>query len=371
MNPHRDAEQVWSEQPTPKIVLRRVLGSPAACGSLALGLFLFAAVIAWQGLNDVTAALRTAGWGIVAVALLHLPQVWADAMGWRWLLPSGQRLPRRTMIWARWIGESINDLLPVLQMGGNVVKAWLLTNRGVPVSPAGASVVVDVTLVVLTQILFTIFGVSLLIPSLGGGRALMVVLVGAGIMTALLAAFFAVQRRGFFGLLVRMARRILGGAEWASFSHGATTMDAEVLRLYGDRRALLASGYWHLLAWFVGIAEVWYALYLLGHPVDVRTALLFESLGQAIRTGAFAIPGALGVQEGGYVLVGSALGIEPGVALGLSLVRRVRELLLGLPGLASWQVSTMRRVFRTHAFSERTDSSGQAAGLSPQRKELP
>jgi putative membrane protein len=186
----------------------------------------------------------------------------------------------------------------------------------------------------------------------------------------LLAVFYAVQRRGFFSLLVRMSRRILGGPEWASFSDGANTMDADVLRLYGDRRALLVSGSWHMLAWFVGIAEVWFALYILGHPVDVWTALLFESLGQAIRTGAFAVPGALGIQEGGYVLVGSALGIEPGVALGLSLVRRVRELLLGIPGLASWQASTIRRAFRKHAVSAEGDGPGQAARLSPQRKEI-
>ena len=370
MTPHREPEQGRSGPPTPTRVLRGILGSRAAYGGLAVGILLFAAVIAWQGLDDVTVALQRAGWGIVAVALLHLPQVWADAMGWRPLVRSGQPPPRRTMIWARWIGESINDLLPVLQMGGNVVKAWLLANRGVRVGSAGASVVVDVTLVVLTQILFTLFGVSLLVPSLGGGRALLVVLVGAGIMTALLAGFYAVQRRGFFGLLVRMSRRILGGPEWVSFSDGATTMDADVLRLYGDRRVLLASGCWHLLAWFVGIAEVWFALYLLGHPVDVRTALLFESLGQAIRTGAFAVPGALGIQEGGYVLVGSALGIEPGVALGLSLVRRVRELLLGIPGLASWHASTIRRGLRKHAGSAGTDGPGRAAQLTPRHKEI-
>ena len=360
-----------------------MLGSRAAYGGLAAGVLLFAAVIAWQGFDDVLAALRRAGWGMIVVALFHLPQIWADAMGWRRLIPSEQRPPRRTMIWARWIGESINDLLPVLQMGGNLVKAWLLANRRVRVGrsqaftrlPArgvgmvGASVVVDITLVVLTQILFTLFGVSLLIPTLGGGRALLVVLVGAGFMAALLAGFYVVQRRGFFGLLARLSRRILGTAEWASFSRGATTMDADVLRLYADHRVLIASAGWHLLAWFVGIAEVWFALYVLGHPVDVRTALLFESLGQAIRTGAFAIPGALGVQEGGYVLVGSALGIEPGAALGLSLVRRVRELLLGIPGLASWQASTIRHAYRKHAESAGTDGHGQTTQVSTQRKE--
>ncbi len=250
------------------------------------------------------------------------------------------------MIRARWIGESINDLLPVLQMGGNVVKAWLLADRGVPVGLAGASVVVDVTLVVLSQILFTLLGVGLLLPFIGGGKALPVIAVGATILAILLAGFYAAQRRGLFGFVARLSRNILGGAEWTSVSNNASTIDAEILKLYRRRWALIASGVWHMLGWFLGIAEVWVGLYLLGHPVDIRTALLFESLGQTIRTGAFAVPGALGVQEGGYVLVGSALGIEPGVALALSLARRVRELLIGLSGLAAWQASAIRKALR-------------------------
>ena len=370
MNPHIDPERERSAYPTPMQAIRGILRSRAAYGGLAVGVALFAAVIAWQGVDDVAVALRRAGWGIIAIALLHLPPLWADAMGWRRLVPPDQQPPRGTMIRARWIGESINDLLPVFQMGGNVVKAWLLVDRGVRVGAAGASVVVDVTLIVLTQIIFTLFGLSLLVPSLGRGRPLFVVVVGAGIMAILLGGFYAAQRRGFFGLLVRASRRMLGGSEWAALSDGAATIDAEVLRLYGDRRGLMASGCWHMLAWLVGVGEVWLALRLLGHPVDLWTALLFETLGQAIRTGAFAVPGALGIQEGGYVLVGGALGIEPGAALGHSLARRVRELLLGLPGLASWQTSAVHRALQRRPDETGADGPGPKAQPSSHRERL-
>ncbi len=325
--------------------IRGILRSRVGYTGLVAGVGLFAAIIAWQGVGDVAKALSRAGWGIIAIVLLHLPPLWSDAMGWRSLFPPGQRPPRRTMLRARWIGESVNDLLPVLQMGGNVVKAWLLVGRGIQVDRAGASVVVDVTIVVLTQILFTLLGIGIVAPTLGSRGSLVAVLAGTGIMAILLAGFYAAQRRGFFSIVVRVSRRILGATEWLTFSNGAATIDVEVLRLYGESRTLVVSGFWHILSWFLGIGEVWLALRLLGHPVDLGTALLFESLGQAIRTGAFAVPGALGIQEGGYILVGGALGIEPGIALALSLARRVRELLLGLPGLAAWQTSTIHRVF--------------------------
>lgn len=324
--------------------LRGLLRSRAARAGLAAGIALFIIVIVWQGIGDVAEALGRAGWGIVVIALFHLPPMWADAMGWRSLIPKDLRPSRRTMFRDRWIGESINDLLPVLQMGGNVVKAWLLTERGVAVGRAGASVIIDVTLVVLSQILFTILGLGLAAPTLGGGRPLLIVTAGTGIMAMLLAGFYFVQRRGIFSLAVLIAKRVLGTPEHTNLSVGAATIDEEMKRLYDNRRALFVSGFWHMMAWILGVGEVWFALRLLGHPVGIGTAFLFESLGQAIRTGAFAVPGGLGIQEGGYVLVGAALGIEPGVSLALSLARRVRELLLGIPGLATWQASELGRL---------------------------
>ena len=69
---------------------------------------------------------------------------------------------------------------------------------------------------------------------------------------------------------------------------------------------------------------------------------MVESLGQAIRALGFAIPGALGVQEGGYVLICGLFGVPASSALALSLIRRAREIALGVPGLAVWHWSEAR-----------------------------
>src|SRR5262249_35062080 len=125
---------------------------------LVVGLALFTALLAAHGASEVVAALRVAGLGLLAVAAVHLLPMLADALGWRRLLPAELRPPVRTVLWARWIGESINGLLPVLQVGGNIVKAGLLARTGVGGAVAGATVVVDVTLVMLTQVVFTVLG---------------------------------------------------------------------------------------------------------------------------------------------------------------------------------------------------------------------
>jgi putative membrane protein len=107
----------------------------------------------------------------------------------------------------------------------------------------------------------------------------------------------------------------------------------QVLALYRDRRRIVTSFLANFGGWAVGTAEVWLALHALGHPVGWLDALLLESVGQAIRGAAFAIPGSLGVQEGGYLLLAPLVGLAPDTALALSLVKRARELALGLPGI--------------------------------------
>ena len=93
----------------------------------------------------------------------------------------------------------------------------------------------------------------------------------------------------------------------------AEAVDTAVHEMYRERGKVAASFALSLVGWIVGTGEVWLALRLLGHPVDWTDALILESLGQAIRGAAFAIPGSLGVQEGGYLLLARLVGLPPEV----------------------------------------------------------
>ena len=306
---------------------------------LVAGIVLFAILLFRQGVREVASAVAVAGTGLLVVALFHVMPMLGDALGWRALLARSGAPRVGALLFGRWIGESVNGLLPVMQVGGNVVKARFLVRHGVPADVAAASVVVDVSLVVLTQILFTLIGTLLFLAHLGGGTGVaLVAAVGAGFMATLLTGFFAAQRKGLFAVLVRVAGRILRSADLAAFGVEAAAIDARVRELWGERAALVRAAGWHLASWLLGAGEIWLALQYLGHPVDGRTALLMESLAQAVRAGAFMVPGALGVQEGGYLLLGGALGLGPDTSLALSLTKRVRDIVLGLPGLIAWQV---------------------------------
>src|SRR5262249_59380092 len=99
-----------------------------------------------------------------------------------------------------------------------------------------------------------------------------------------------------------------------------------------------SSGVGHVVSGLPGAGEIWLALRFLGHPVGLARAIVIESLAESVRTAAFTVPGALGVQEGGFLVLGRLFGLTPDVALALSLAKRVREVALGVPGLVAWQL---------------------------------
>jgi len=99
----------------------------------------------------------------------------------------------------------------------------------------------------------------------------------------------------------------------------------------------------------VGSGEIWLALWVLDLPDSFLNALILQSMVLTIRSAAFAVPAGLGVQEGGYLLVGSLLGIPGDGAFALSLVSRAREIGLGIPALIALQAIEARRLLRTRA----------------------
>ncbi len=307
-----------------------------ASGGLAIGAALFTALVVWLGVGEIARTLASAGMGLFWLALFHVVPLTASALGWHALLPRATRPAFVTVLSARWIAESINQLLPALYVGGNVVRAQQLARAGPPTAVAAGSVVVDVTLHLFAQLLFTALGLSLLVARLRDAPPDATMLVGFVVSVLVCVAFYVAQRRGLFGAAARVLSDRLGVP--ARLAEGAGAIDAEIDRLYRRPRLLLRSGAWHAASWLLGAGETWLALRFLGRPIDLAGAVVIESLGEAVRTMAFAVPGALGVQEGGFVVLGELFGITPEVAVALSLAKRVRELALGIPGLLVWQL---------------------------------
>lgn len=307
--------------------------------ALLIGLGLATTLIVGTDAKAVLVALRAAGWGVLIVVALHLPQIWFSGLGWRALLAADTPVSSGVAFRLRWLRESVNALLPVAQIGGEMVRARLFAARGAPLPLAAASCVVDLTVEMAAQIVFTLAGAIALIAGAHdhGGAA---VAIGAVAALALVGSgLFGAQRLGLLRLIEPLIER---GGHWARLGDLSGLHEA-VLALYRRRAALLVSGTHHLTAWLLGAVETYAALAVLGLSPHVRDALVIEALGQAVRGAGFLIPGALGIQEGGYLLICALFAIPAPNAIALSLIRRIRELTLGLPGLVAWHYAEQRR----------------------------
>jgi uncharacterized membrane protein YbhN (UPF0104 family) len=109
---------------------------------------------------------------------------------------------------------------------------------------------------------------------------------------------------------------------------------------------------WTIASLLIASGEIWLALHALGLPTSLLHAVILQSTIATIRAAAFPVPGAIGVQEGGYMLVGGMLGIPGEAAFALSLLARVREVVLGVPGLIVLQLLEGRRLLGQRAATD-------------------
>jgi glycosyltransferase 2 family protein len=314
-----------------------------------VGIGLAVWLIASNDVNAVAAAFARVGWaGLLTVVLIRAVILALCGLGWARLLDGLSPVPTGVFVRLRWIRESINVLLPVASVGGDVMGGRLVTFWGIGGSLAAASIMVDLLIQAGTQALFAVTGVVLVAQLDGGEAASIAAWCGRALAVSalLLGAFFAVQRLGLIHRIERavgrLVRRWQGERPEAAATLGVQdALDAVWRRGRGAR--LTECVVLHLLAWFAGVAEIYVALWAMGFPVGVAECVVIESLAQALRSAAFPVPSGLGVQEGGFVVLGALYGIDPGAALALSLVKRVPDLVLGIPGLAAWQMIEARR----------------------------
>lgn len=283
----------------------------------------------------VAAAIAHAGAASLLVIAVRAVSVSLAGLAWWLLLPPSSAPRARICVLLRIVREGGNTLLPFTQVGGDVIAARLMTFWGVAGALAAASTIVDVLLQAVTQFLFALAALGML--AAGDGSSAFVHDISIALLLAVpaLGGFYLVQRQWGEALVGGVLRRLARGREWAV--HG--TVDAlfqHLHAIYERRGPVFAAFVGHLAIWFFGALEVWIALQAMGHAIDYRAALAIEGLAQAARGAAFMVPGAVGVQEGGLIVLCSLYGVPAQSALALSLIKRAADLCVGGPGLLVW-----------------------------------
>ena len=312
---------------------------------LALGAALLVQTLRSVGTARTLEELSGLGWKVVPLfsvyALIYAFNTW----GWIYSFPKPlpRSVPFRDLYVIRIIGETLNNLIPwAASLGGEPVKAHLLYRKhGVPVSEGLASVLIVHTTFYLSLNAFLLGALAAtsasrpLPPLLW--KPVLIFLIVLGIGALILAG----------GLIWGLFRRIHAvghrfhwwGEKTEEKARHYLELDAEIRRFYAsDHRRFWLSTAFNFAAWMAGSLEVWGAARLLGIPMTLADAWLFEALIQAIRIVTFFIPASIGAQESGIVFLFTQMGLTAPAGLALALLRRAREILWMGAGLLFWAV---------------------------------
>lgn len=317
--------------------------------SLALalvGLLLGTMLIGWFGFGRVMAGVQRVGWEDFAlIAGWQLLLFVVLGLAWDAIVPPRPGRSAWVFVWGRMVRDASANCLPFSQVGGFVFGARAATLHGVPWSLATASTVVDVTAEFLAELAFTAIGLGILLAHAPNSALAVPLMVGLGV-AVMAAAGLVWAQQGAAPLFARVGQRIVG--RWfADAQDRVQVLQGELSLIYGHTARLAIGFTVHLLGWLgTGVAG-WIAYRALGVPIEFADAVAIEALLSAMAAIAFLVPVNAGVQEAGYAGLGAIFGVPPELSLGVSIIRRARDLAVGVPILLIWQFFEMRRLRAT------------------------
>ncbi|HTI19099.1 MAG TPA: lysylphosphatidylglycerol synthase domain-containing protein [Trinickia sp.] len=321
--------------------MTKYLGRLTAVAGFAVAVWLV-----WhENAGAVLALMRAAGAGLVLAGLAHVLAMLANAKDWQLLMRGAVRPKFIPVLGLVWIRESVNGMLPVARIGGEIISFRVMRRWGLRPSSALASLIVDTQLTLISQLIFAVFGIGYLLHQTASSSLHLAANLAWGVaaFTPVLVLFSLVQHASPFERLTGFLNRMTSGKLAAHVGESAR-VDQSIKGIW-RRRAVVMQ---YLIVWqsvqCLAIAfEIWLALYFLGTNVSFLEAFAIESLIQALSSVAFFVPGAIGVQEGGFLLIGTALGLDAPTCLALAGARRIRDLMIYVPGLVFWQYVEWRQ----------------------------
>jgi glycosyltransferase 2 family protein len=305
------------------------------------------ALIGYYGFEAVSAQVLAVGWWrILLIAVIQAGVLALAGVAW-WVLMIRPAHSLWPVVGARLIREAGSELLPFSAIGGYAMGARALMAQGAWGNAALASLIVDVTLEIAAQIVFSVIALGLLAGVDHHATAIGPLALGLVATAAVTALAYAAQHRNV-GAIRRVVEPVVGKLLGGGLAR-TEAIQRHLNAIYRDARRPIAGFSVHLVCWIASALEIWLALKFMGVSIDIGSVIALEGLISAVSGAAFLVPSAIGVQEGAYVLLGAAFGLGPETALSLSVLKRARDLIVGLPSLLLWQGIEARQFWARHA----------------------
>ncbi len=305
---------------------------------LIAGLAVFVALVHQIGAARLAEDLRSFGWAILGVIGFELLIDACNTAAWRTTLPPRASIGFGRLYWVRQAGVAINQVTPTATVGGEVAKIMLLRPR-LRASTTAASLVAARMSYALGQAILVLLGLSAVLGRTRDMPDLAAAIVGAlaATITGVLA-FVWLQRRGFFATVTRALGAFGIARGVAERLHAAgTALDEQLASFYRERpTAFAVSVGWHVIGQLVGLVQLWFILTALGSPESFATCLAIEAFALVIDSAAFLVPGRIGVQEAGRVLVFTIFGLSATTGLAVAVIARLNQLAVTAIGLVAY-----------------------------------
>jgi putative membrane protein len=304
-----------------------------------LGILLLYVVLRELNLAAVLQSLRQVGLsGLAVVVVAGLALTACLSSGLYPLLSDAASL--RLVFAARQVRDSAGDILPFTQIGGIALGMRVLSLGGIGPARAVAAGVVDVTTELMTQSLFILTGLALAAPAIRADTQLGPyfgwLMAGAVLFAIGVMVFVFLQLAGS-----RIAERFL---QVPKLGRGTTAFREALHHLYRQRARIALSAGLHFFGWCASGLWLWVVFQVLGKPIAPTSAIAIQSLLEALRSATVFIPAAVGIQEAGYAALSALFGFAPETGVAISLLRRARDIAVGVPVLLAWQAVEARRI---------------------------
>ncbi len=306
--------------------------------SVLIGLLAIAYIFSVISLDDVYNALKGATFHLVILFLLVQLLLFLT-LTWRWQVVLESQGIKNISVFKllsyRLAGYAISFITPAAKLGGEPVRAWLLSKKEyIPFRKAMSGVVIDKTIDLSASAVFFVFGALLVLISYAiSPQIRQILIIAAIIFLAIVIIFNYRMMRGkdfFYKLFTFTGLSKVKSLD--GFKKKLIDFEGPIIKFYHkDKKHFFQTIIISAMAWILMFIE--YSI--LGDMVGVNLSLIeifliVSLVGVAI---ILPVPMALGTLEAGQIGAFGIIGLGAATGLALAILVRIKDIVFAVTGL--------------------------------------
>ncbi len=304
---------------------------------LIIGIFLFKWVYDFFGSVESFTVIEENKSKLYLIILAHIPTLFFDALAWRIFIKKGNL----SLLWSfiiTWISQASGKFFPTGTVTGEFVRIYLGTKKGLSFHESSSTVFADLIIATLSLFIISSFSIIVVLSDnltfFRNDQSLYVIFSLSVLLCGCIFFYFFIKKR-FIKKILTIKNFFNFKLKKKNFKF-LLKLDFSLHNLSHNKLDVFNATLTRLLGWIFGAFEIYIFLFIIGVDISFIDVILIEAFTGLIKSVVFFIPGALGVQELAFVLIGSYLGLSDSISFAIALGRRIREITVGFPAVLVW-----------------------------------